>query len=150
MFFTIRYPNSYEDIIQEYSEEFNVDSHLVKGVIWAESKFKQRAVSSAGACGLMQLMPATAEWCAGVIGIEYSGDIIFDERINIRLGVFYLSYLLSKFDEPNAIAAYNAGEGNVTIWQKDGLKSPPFKETRDYVGRVFGAKKVYEWKNNFQ
>ena len=141
----VRYPVKYNAEIVSACEEFGVDETLVRAVIWTESKYKPNAESRAGAKGLMQLMPSTAAFCAGLCGEEFDESEIKTPSVNIRLGVCYLSYLLNKFDERNAVAAYNAGEGNVKKWTEENIKEYPFKETRDYVERVFNAKKIYRF-----
>lgn len=106
-----------------------VSPALVLAVISVESSGRPTAVSTAGAQGLMQLMPATAE--------RFGVTNAFQPRENIRGGVAYLDFLLQEFgfDPVLAIAAYNAGEGAVT--RNKGV--PPFAETRDYVPKVLAA-----------
>src|ERR1043165_7872091 len=118
--------SKYDKIIREASEKFDVDAALVSAVIKAESDFNAREVSNKGARGLMQLMPATAER----FGVANS----FDPAENIYAGVRYLRWLLEKFDgnADLAVAAYNAGEGNV--WKYTGV--PPFRETVNYINRI--------------
>lgn len=139
----IIYPYRYKKIIQEQSDLYGIDSSLVCGIIWTESKFNKDAVSSANAAGLMQLIPDTARWCCEQLGIKYSKETMFDAETNIKLGVFYLDYLLNKFSEKDAVAAYNAGEGNVLNWIENNFTQIPFTETRYYVERVFSSKKIY-------
>ncbi len=117
---------SMDEIFQEASEEYNVPIELLKAVGKAESNFNAKAVSKAGAQGVMQLMPATAR----ELGVSDS----FDAEQNIMGGAKYLSRLLKKYDNnPSlALAAYNAGSGNVAKY--DGI--PPFKETQNYVKKV--------------
>lgn len=146
-FVVIRYPRKYADIIYAESQAQNVDYELIQAVVWTESKYRPEAVSSAGAVGLMQLMPATAQWCADVLGIEYQENNLTEPSYNIRLGVFYLNYLLQRFDEKDALAAYNAGQGNVLKWKNENLTEYPFKETRDYVERVTNSKDIYKFLN---
>lgn len=120
----------YETHINKYAKKHNVDTNLIKSVITAESCFKRKALSSAGAQGLMQLIPDTAER----FGVTNS----YDPKQNIRGGVKYLKFLLDRYkgDLKKAIAAYNAGEGAVDRYK--GI--PPFKETKQYVKNVL---KVY-------
>jgi soluble lytic murein transglycosylase len=120
-----------EEIIRFYAKDYGVSPALVKAVIKAESNFDPYVVSSAGARGLMQLMPPTAE--------EMNVQDIFDPSDNIGGGVQYLSRMLELFnnDLNLALAAYNAGPGNVLRY--GGI--PPFKETKAYVPRVL---KYYE------
>jgi soluble lytic murein transglycosylase-like protein len=116
----------YDKTIVEASKKFDVDAALVSAVIKAESDFNPREMSNKGARGLMQLMPATARRF-GVIDS-------FDPVANIYAGTRYLRWLLQTFDgnADLAVAAYNAGEGNV--WKYNGV--PPFRETITYINRI--------------
>lgn len=118
--------SAFDGLIREAAEAQGVDPALIKAVIDAESAFDPNAVSSAGAMGLMQLMPGTAE----ALGVSDA----FDPRQNILGGTRYLKGLLDRFDnDPKlALAAYNAGPGRVK--QYGGV--PPFTETQTYIGRV--------------
>ncbi|HYC93986.1 MAG TPA: lytic transglycosylase domain-containing protein [Thermoanaerobaculia bacterium] len=118
--------SKYNDIIMEAAKRFDVDAALVSAVIKAESDYNPRIVSHKGARGLMQLMPATAER----FGVTNS----FDPAQNIHAGTRYLRWLLKTFDgnADLAVAAYNAGEGNV--WKYDGV--PPFRETVNYIKKI--------------
>jgi len=118
--------NAYNDTIAAAAQEYGVDPALLRAVIHAESSFNPNAVSMAGAQGLMQLMPDTAN--------ELGVDNPFDSTQNIRGGAHYLAELLKQFnnDERLATAAYNAGPHNVQKY--NGV--PPFDETRVYVERV--------------
>ena len=120
------FQSTYNDIIIEAARQFDVDAALVSAVIKAESDYNPRIVSHKGARGLMQLMPATAKR----FGVTDS----FDPRENIHGGTRYLRWLLKKFDgnADLAVAAYNAGEGNV--WKYEGV--PPFRETVNYINRI--------------
>jgi len=139
-----RFPLKYNDIIIEASQRHGVAPSLVHAVIFAESGFNASAVSSAGAMGLMQLMPRTAAFAAEQLGIEFKEEKLFDPAFNINLGVFYLARLLRRFPtQRDAIAAYNAGEGNVSNWLARDLNRIPFPETRRYVARVTRAQWVY-------
>ena len=138
------YPRRYGDIVSEACARHEVEPALVYAVIFAESKFDPSAVSRRGAKGLMQLMPATAAWCAQKIGITYDETKLAEPAYNVNLGVYYLSYLLNRFSERDAIAAYNAGEGNVLSWRARNLKDIPFPETAAYVKKVDRAKWWYQ------
>ena len=141
------FPVKYINIIQKYSNEYNLDEYLVMAVIRTESKFKEDAVSSKDAKGLMQLKEETATWCMDKFDISSDGDIMHPET-NIRIGCAYLRYLLDKFgDEKTALAAYNAGEGNVTKWleNKNSLEPIPFEETKNYVELVQDREKIYRF-----
>lgn len=117
--------NAYDDMIRAAAGRHNLDFGLVKAVIHTESGFDPDARSGPGAQGLMQLMPATAR--------RYRVADVWDPAQNIEAGSRHLRYLLNRYGEvPLALAAYNAGEGNVDKY--GGI--PPFPETRDYVQRV--------------
>ena len=120
------FQSKYNDLIIEAAKNFDVDAALVSAVIKAESDYNPRTVSHKGARGLMQLMPATAKR----FGVTNS----FDPRQNIHAGTKYLRWLLKTFDgnADLAVAAYNAGEGNV--WKYEGV--PPFRETVTYINRI--------------
>ena len=122
----------YEAMISEHARREQVAEDLVRAVIQVESAFNPRAVSTKGAMGLMQLMPATAR----EMGVRNP----FDPDQNIRGGTAYLRRLLDRFDGnvELALAAYNAGMGNV---EKYG-DIPPFKETKNYVKKVTGVAPV--------
>ena len=116
----------FDKTIIEASKKFDVDVALVSAVIKAESDFNPRELSNKGARGLMQLMPSTAE--------RYGVTNSFDPVANIYGGVRYLHWLLDTFkgNADLAVAAYNAGEGNV--WKYNGV--PPFRETINYINRI--------------
>ncbi|MGE0863651.1 MAG: lytic transglycosylase domain-containing protein [Vicinamibacterales bacterium] len=119
----------YEASISEHSRRMGVSADLVRAVIQVESAFNPTAVSAKGAMGLMQLMPATAQ--------ELGVSDPFEPDQNIRGGVAYLKRLLVRYNHKVelALAAYNAGMGNV---EKYG-DVPPFKETRNYVRKITAA-----------
>ena len=140
-----RYPLRYEELILYYSEARDLDPFLVKGLIMAESSFRSHVVSPMGATGLMQIMPSTGEWLAGRMGISFEEADLMNPAYNIRMGTYYLRLLLNMFEhQDTALAAYNAGMGNVGSWLEqerysyDGetLHTIPFSETREYVRRV--------------
>lgn len=121
--------SSFNEIIKKASKKYGVDERVIAAVIDQESSFDQKAVSSAGAQGLMQLMPATAE----SLGV----DNPFDAEQNIMAGTKYLRQKLDEFGGslPLALAAYNAGSGAVNKY--GGI--PPYKETRNYVTKVMSS-----------
>lgn len=118
---------SYYVLIEQAAEKYNLDPALIKAVIHAESHFNPTAVSSAGAVGLMQLMPATAA--------QYGVYNRQNAKQNIDAGSRHLSRLIEMFDHDLelAVAAYNAGENAV---KRRGNTIPPFKETQNYVVKV--------------
>jgi hypothetical protein len=121
--------SKYDKMIVDAAKKFDVDAALISAVIKAESDFNPRDISNKGARGLMQLMPATAER----FGVVNS----FDPKANINGGVRYLRWLLDTFEgnADLAVAAYNAGEGNIAKY--NGV--PPFRETFHYIRRVAQA-----------
>jgi soluble lytic murein transglycosylase-like protein len=124
----VSYNGNFNDIIDIAAKKYNISSSIIKSVIKAESSFNPTVVSSAGAMGLMQLMPDTAR----SLGV----DDAFDPVQNIEGGVKFLKDMLQKFggDLELALAAYNAGPGNVVKY--GGI--PPFKETQNYVSKIMG------------
>lgn len=143
------YPLEYEEYITQYSAEYDLDPYLVCAVINAESNFHPSVESHKGAVGLMQLMPSTGEWVAGKIGIEnYTADVLNDPDVNIRIGCRYLHDLLEQFDGniDYALAAYNAGPGNVKEWiETDAeLNDIPYPETENYVKKVKAFHEIYQ------
>jgi len=144
----------YQRMIEKYAQQRSVQPELVAAVIRAESKFKPKAVSHRGAIGLMQIMPDTANWIAGELGEkEITSEKLKESELNIRYGTWYLSSLLEEFEgnEILALAAYNAGHGNVHEWMEehgwkndfDQIKSIPFAETRKYVEKVLNYRKQF-------
>ena len=148
------YPLRYVDIVNEYAQMYDLEPSLVLALIHAESGFNSNIVSPAGASGLMQIMESTAYWLAPQIPLEdfnYEAQI-FDPEINIHIGTFYLRKLADRFGCMDvALAAYNAGSGNVGQWlnnpefSEDGqtLDFIPFPETRNYVERVASNQRIY-------
>lgn len=127
--------------VAEASTTYELDPNLIHGVIWVESRHQPRAKSPAGARGLMQLMPATAGAMARDLGRPIAR--VYDPAFNVQAGSLYLSRLLEKYegDETLALAAYNAGPGNVDKWLTgDGL--PP--RSLEYVALVQDARRRFE------
>ena len=137
--------------------KFKIPFPLVLAVIRTESDFCPNAVSKAGACGLMQLMPQTFSFLQeSVFDEQLPSDAIFDPDVNISYGTYYLSYLFEKFGNWfTALAAYNAGEGRVGEWLTDAelapggrLKNIPFAETAKYVQSTLEHYGAYREKYN--
>jgi soluble lytic murein transglycosylase len=150
----IALPLRHEDIIRQQAEAKDLDPSLIAGVIYVESRFRDQT-SVAGAKGLMQILPSTADYIA-----TKSGGTAFEQgdlatpQINISYGSWYLRYLLQHYEgnELLALAAYNAGEGKVDEWYRDAsargedFKAEshiPFPETRNYVTRVLDVRERY-------
>lgn len=152
LLFKSMYPLRYEDEITASAASHGVDPYLVAAVIRSESSWDPEASSHQGARGLMQLMPETAQDMVAkglVDGKRYSYENLEDPAINIEYGCAYLSYLLTYFNgaTDRAIAAYNAGMGNVNGWAKqDKLlhNAITFPETQAYLVRVNMAKARYQ------
>jgi soluble lytic murein transglycosylase len=143
-------PLRHEDVIRQQAREKDVDAALIAAVIYAESKFVDQT-SSAGARGLMQVTPETAkdvERHSG--GTTFTLNDLSDPEINIRYGTFRLRELLERYDgdEVAALAAYNAGPGNVDKWGGGSLALDeiPFPETRSYVAEVLDKRQAYREK----
>ncbi len=140
------YPKVYYEQINKFAKKLKLDPALVFAIIREESRFDRFAVSPAGALGLMQLMPNTAKREAKKISINLINDRdLFEAEKNIYIGSFYLSKLITEFDNiVFAIAAYNAGEAVVNSWIKENryegidefIEDIPYGETRAYVKRV--------------
>lgn len=141
------FPLKYEQQILDSSKRHGVDPYLVSAIIKCESNWDASAASSQGAQGLMQLMPETARDMISkklVDGSEYDPNNLTDAKTNIEFGCAYLSYLLKYFNGSveRAIAAYNAGMGNVDNWakQRTALRNAiTFPETQAYLARVNNA-----------
>jgi soluble lytic murein transglycosylase len=140
----VRYPLRYAAIVREQARAKDIDPALVAAVIYQESKFDPTARSSSGAVGLMQLRPETAKGIAlRTGGTAFRVSDLTDPEINIRYGSWYLQNLFAKYgDERLALAAYNAGQGNVDRWLANGQEIE-FPETRAYVESVEHLKEVY-------
>ena len=119
--------NTYDRIISDASELYGIDPFLIKAIIKTESNFNPFALSKKGACGLMQLIPATAK--------RFGVSDIYDPRANIYGGTKYLNFLMDFFngDLKLVLAGYNAGENAVVKYNN---QIPPYKETKNYVKKV--------------
>lgn len=148
------YPLEHKEAILKASEDYDMDPAFICAVIFTESKFREDVTSSAGAKGLMQLMPETFEYLAQKRGEETPEDIT-DPETNIDYGVYYLRYMTDTYgfeDLYTACAAYNAGPGAVTSWlrneeySEDGktLSVIPFEETENYIKKIKKTQNMYQ------
>lgn len=148
-------PAEYQGYVSEYSLKYDVPENLIYAVMKTESGFDFAARSSVGAQGLMQLMPNTFLWLTNdMLGDRYEAGMLYDPETNIKYGVYYLSYLYDRYGNwDTALAAYNAGPGNVDSWLGDSeydsdgdgvLDKIPFRETRKYVKKVNKSLKMYD------
>ena len=148
------HPLEYSEIVEREAQNYNIDPLLVYSVIKAESNFEADAVSSVGAMGLMQIMPETYQWLASREGItEVSQEDLLNPEINIKYGCMFLSILLERYPQlSSAVAAYNAGFGNVDEWLEDitiapdgeNLENIPFPETEQYTDKVLRNYQQYQ------
>jgi hypothetical protein len=126
-----------QSIVAKAAAEQQLDPALLNGMIWVESRFDPKAKSSAGARGLMQLMPSTAAYLAKRMG--ESSARAYDPEFNVRAGALYLAEMKKKFgDEQLAVAAYHAGPGNVKKWVESGQAFPEYSDA--YVAKVMEAR----------
>lgn len=159
----IIYPKTYKEIVETYAEQYNVEENLIFAVIKAESNFDADAVSNKGAMGVMQLMEETAKDVANKSRIELDITNIEQEMLNvdnnINIGTKYLSTLLERYGNKEvALAAYNAGIGNVNNWIEKGIikedgsdiENVPYKETNMYIRKILRDYKIYNelWTND--
>lgn len=147
------YKIEYTEYVEQYSKEYEIDKYLIYSIIKAESNFNENAISNKKAMGLMQLMYTTAEELSVKTNIELNEENILNPDINIKLGTYYISYLVKKYDNLNlALAAYNAGSGNVDNWLNENIllsdgsniENVPFKETNIYVRKILRDYKIYK------
>lgn len=150
------YPVKYMDQILEYSAAYGVDPYIVMSIIKVESNFNSNAVSHKKATGLMQITEGTSLWISSKLDIDnYDYSLLKDPSLNIKMGSFYISYLLEMYEGrlECALAAYNAGFNNVDKWladseySKDGrvLSRVPYPETERYIDKVKNNYKIYKF-----
>ena len=130
------YPKQYNEFVEQYAKEYKLNSNIVYAIIKNESNFDKDISSNKGAIGLMQIMQETGNEVANRINIEASN--LLDAKTNIQIGTKYFSELYQKYNNTNlALAAYNAGTGNVDRWIESGIikesgediENIPYKET---------------------
>lgn len=145
--FDLRYMTPYRDIAEAYARRNELDPAWVYGLMRQESRFMDYARSSVGAIGLMQIMPATARWIAGQLGLSKAkaAEHVKEPEENIRYGTYYLKSIHGSLGQSAvlATAGYNAGPGRARKWQADKpleaaiyIDNIPILETRDYVRKV--------------
>jgi soluble lytic murein transglycosylase len=152
--FGLRFLAPHRDALRAILKQQELDEAWVYGLIRQESRFISDARSSAGAMGLMQLMPGTAKWVSKKMGVrKYRPALVTEVNTNLTLGTYYLKHVLTLSDNQPllASAAYNAGPGRVSQWRDE--KQPlegaiyaetiPFNETRDYVKKVMSNSMYY-------
>lgn len=141
------FPIRYSEYVDYYSNEYNLEPYYVYAIIKTESGFNPNAVSHKNACGLMQISKDTGKWAADEIGIEnYSNDVLFEPEVNIRIGCWYINWLMKEFDNDmeNVTLAYNAGNGKVKQWLYDKkysnngrkIDTIPYNETKNFLKKV--------------
>ena len=154
---SLRYPLPYHSIFEQHAATASIPSQWAYGIARSESLFMRDVRSSAGAVGLMQLMPATGKEVAASISLPYSGiDTLTNPQNNIRLGTTYLGQMALRYrgNRVLATAAYNAGPHRVDNWLPPSgtqdariwIENIPFNETRKYVRRVMAAETIFHWR----
>jgi soluble lytic murein transglycosylase len=153
-FWQLSYPRPYSATVEAAAAEFDVDPLLIWAVMREESRYDPEALSYVGARGLMQVMPSSQAWIVEQLAEDISPGDAFTPEASIRMGAWFLDFLLDYFDGDLelAIAAYNGGAGSVDSWQADPLVSNRddllrwigFGETREYLERVSSSYRVYQ------
>ncbi len=151
--FGLRYPAPYRKLVQDYAQQVGLDEAWVYGLVRQESRFVHTARSSAGASGLMQLMPATARWVAKRLGMSGHHTTLTETvDTNIGLGTYYLRQVLDSVDNHVVLASagYNAGPRRARDWAASRplegaiyIETIPFAETREYVKKVMNNTLYY-------
>ncbi len=153
--YRLAYPEAYKELVERTAGEFRLDPLLIYAVMMQESEFDAKSVSSAGAIGLLQIMPGTGEMIAKKLSYQsFTGNNLFEPDININFGSWYLKTLITRFKGklPLAVAAYNAGPNAVDEWLKkwgesdmdEFVENIPYQETRKYVEKVLGYYEAYK------
>jgi soluble lytic murein transglycosylase len=151
----VLHPPLFRAEILAASRDQGFDPLFFQGLVRVESNFDAKVVSSAGARGLGQIMPATGRTVGRWMGLEVSPEQLFDPELNLRLGARYQRSLHQRFKDSPFLAAagYNAGEGRVASWldqrgdwpPDEFVEAIPYEETRLYVWRVLGSWQAYRW-----
>lgn len=149
-----RFPIKYASQIEYFANKYNIPLSTGYSLINVESSFNPSAKSNAGAIGLTQILPSTANYICGKNGINFSNLNLENPDDNIKVGFMYLQYLLNKFDDKyTALSAYNAGETVVNSWLKNPeystdkitLKNIPYIETKNYIKKIKINEKIYKY-----
>ena len=146
-------PVEYPEIVESVAFEEGVPENVLYAVIYTESSFVSDAVSAAGAIGLMQMLPETAEWLCSREGVEFDKEMLIDPEFNIKYGAKYLKILYDRYENWDAAhAAYHAGFSRVDSWLEEGtayynddgqLKGIPLTSTDLYVNKIRGLREKY-------
>ena len=142
------YPTYYDKHVKLYSKLFDVDPHLVYGVIRTESRYNKDAISSRGAIGLMQVMESTGQEIFDKLNVADEYRDLKDPEANIMVGTYYLKELLEKYngDTQKALAAYNSGMQNVKRWESQDIEfidAIDYNETQNYILKVERSMSAY-------
>lgn len=156
----LRFPTPYDKNVIDASQRFKLETNWIYGVMRRESAFTVDIRSHSGAIGLMQIMPATAQFVAKKQGTRIKTTDLTRADINIPTGAYYLRHVLDRFDNNRvlATAAYNAGPNRVERWLPEGRQLPadvwidtiPFGETRRYVRAVLAYSLIFDWRKTGQ
>lgn len=147
-----RFPIKYNSQVEYYANAYDIPLSTAYALINVESSFDPSVISNAGAVGLTQILPATANYICGKNGINFVSINLKSPADNIQVGFMYLRYLLNKFeDKYTALSAYNAGETTVASWLKNPeysadnttLKFIPYAETNNYIKKIKINEKIY-------
>ena len=151
--FSLRYLAPYRAVMRQHIQENGLEEAWVYGLMRQESRFVTTARSGVGATGLMQVMPTTARWIAGKLGLkDYRSALLQQLDTNLLLGMYYMKNMLASLDGSPVLAsaAYNAGPGRARRWRADVpmegaiyIETIPFDETRDYVKKVMSNTMYY-------
>jgi len=153
-----QYPLSYKELIVRMAEEYDLDPWHIAAVIRCESSFNAGATSSAGARGLMQIMPDTGQWLAGKFNEDdgFDAETLYNPETNMKYGCWYLRWLMNRYHRDLVLvtSAYHAGHGTVDKWLADSYISPdgqtispeaiPYVSTANYVTKILKACEKYE------
>lgn len=149
----IKYPQKYQTQVEYVCKNFDIPEHTFYALINTESGFNPNAKSPAGAIGLTQILPSTAQYICIKNNMDFSSFDLYNPNDNLYLGAIYLKYLIDKFDNIyTSLASYNAGETVVRNWLKDTryskdeltLYNIPYKETNNYIKKIKNSEKIYK------